>query len=229
MRGGGSSCVGIALVQLIPLVIGSVMMPTWILLVLFLLRQRDGQVTAIAFVGGVTAVRLLQGIIFGLFISAYHFDAKRGQSGTLVSTLLIIVGIIMWVTALTLILRTDDGADDTLPLWQRMINAITPLKAFGLGALLVLTSSRAWVFTLTALGIIGRAELSAGESLVAFLLFVLGAEILLVAPILVSMWSSTRFGDMAYWLEKHERPIMIVASFIVGGYFLWQGGTGLLG
>ena len=54
------------LITLVPFIIGSVAMPTWILLVVVLLTQAKRRVEALAFVAGVTLVRLAQGVLFGL-------------------------------------------------------------------------------------------------------------------------------------------------------------------
>lgn len=218
---------GIALIQLVPLVLGTMIMPTWVLLVLFLLSRSQGRGDAIAFVSGVTAVKLLQGLIFGLFIGLSQLDEKKSELEIVISTLLVVVGILLWVTALTLLIRKVDP-DTSVPSWRRMVNAITPLKAFGLGALLVVTSTRAWIFTLAALAVIGNAELHLGLEILTFLLYVVAAELLLIAPILMSTRSSAQLEAMANWLEKHDRPIMIAVSFLVGAFFLWQGAAGLL-
>jgi hypothetical protein len=58
---------------------------------------------------------------------------------------------------------------------------------------------------------------------------VLGAELLLLAPIVLAVRSPTRFDTAAGWLEAHERPIVIAISFILGGYFVWTGIQGLAG
>jgi hypothetical protein len=94
---------------------------------------------------------------------------------------------------------------------------------------LVSASSRAWIFTLAALSVIGQATFTSAESLVAFGLYVLGAELLLIAPIVLSVRSPARFDAAAGWLERHERPIVIAVSLILGSYFLWIGVHGLAG
>lgn len=216
------------LVQLLPLVIGSMAMPTWILLVLFLLRHKKGLIEAVAFVSGVTVVRLAQGVIFGAVLGGTEVAHGRSAPGTVVSTLLLVAGILMWAAALKQIWQEDDP-ESPLPSWMTMISALTPLRALGLGALLVVTSSRAWLFTLAALGVIGQAELGPAPSILIFLLYVLGAESLLVAPVLVSMRSSARFDAGAQWIERHNRPIVIGVSLVVGGFFVWRGIIGLIG
>jgi hypothetical protein len=210
------------LIQLVPLIIGSIAMPSWALLVLALLSSGRKVIEAIAVVGGVTLARLVQGIIFGMVVSAYELNRQLNSPGVIVSVLLIVLGVLMWAMAVRQVLHKDD-----LKLMS-MISALTPLRALGLGAALVVTSSRAWIFTLAALGIIEQAGLDFAQSVVAYLLYVLGAEVLLIAPILVSAYSSVRFETASRWLEKYNRPIVVVVSVAVGGFFLWRGVTGII-
>ena len=218
---------GSVLIQLLPLAIGSMIMPTWILLVLSLLKSEHGQVGAVAFVGGVTAVRLLQGISFGFFITASDMTHKTSKTETIVSTLLLVTGILLWAAALKQV-YAEDEPDALLAKWMTMTTALTPVRAFGLGALLVATSARAWLFTLDAIGVIGQAGLSVGQNIAAFLLYVLGAELLLVLPILITVWAPARFDAVAEWLRGHDRPITIAVCLVVGGFLLWRGASGLI-
>ncbi len=219
---------GSVLVQLIPLVIGSVMMPTWVLLVVVLLRTGRGPIEAIAFVSGIVVVKLLQGLIFGAIFGAYDVNHHRSEiEAIIVSTLLIVVGLLMWVAALKLFIQGDDP-DGPPPAWTRMVNSITPLRAFGLGTVLVTTSSRSWLFTLAAIGIITRADLGPALSILTFLIYILGTVSLVMTPIILSIHSPGRFDAAAYWLEKHERVVMIVASLAVGAFFIWNGVSSLL-
>jgi hypothetical protein len=220
--------VGSVLVQLIPLVIGSVMMPTWVLLVLVLLRKGRGPLEAIAFVSGIVIVKLLQGLIFGSIFGAYDVNHHRSEiEAIIVATLLIVVGLLMWMAALKLFIQGDDP-DGPPPAWTRMVSAITPLKAFGLGTALVTTSSRSWLFTLAAIGIITRAELGPVLSVLAYLIYIVGTISLVATPIILSIHSAGRFNAVAYWLQKHERVVMIVASLAVGAFFVWSGVSSLL-
>jgi hypothetical protein len=164
----------------------------------------------------------LQGIVFGAVLSAHEIGQWLGSPGIVVSALLIVLGLLMWGMALRQVFQKDD------PTLMSMVGALTPLRALGLGTLLVVTSSRAWIFTLAALGVIEQAQLSLAQSVIAYLLYMLGAELLLIVPILVSARSSARFEAAAHWLEEYNRPIVIVVSIAMGGYFLWRGVSGLI-
>jgi hypothetical protein len=210
------------------LIIGSMMVPTWIMLVLSLLTSKHGLARAGAFVGGVTVVRLLQGIILGAFVTAAYGTREASRTETIVvSTLLLVAGIIMWVAALKQVFSQDEpGA--LVAKWMALLTVLTPIRSFGLGALLVTTSTKAWLFILTAVGLISQAELAAPQSIVAFLLYVLGAELLLVLPILVALWAPKRFDALSSWLLAYDRQITIVVSLVVGGFFIWHGASGLI-
>lgn len=213
---------GIVLIQLVPMVIGSIAMPSWALLVLTLLSSGRKVLEATAVVGGVTLVRLVQGLMFGTVVSAYELNHQLNRLGTIVSVLFIVLGVLMWAMAVWQAIHKDD-----LKLMS-MVRSITPVRALGVGVLLVVTSTRAWIFTLAAIGVIEQAGLDFAQSAVAYLLYVLGAEVLLIAPILVSARSSVQFETASRWLEKYNRPIVVIVSVAVGSFFLWHGITELI-
>jgi hypothetical protein len=219
---------GSVLIQLLPLVIGSMMVPTWIMLVLSLLTSEHGLARAGAFVSGVTVVRLLQGITVGAFVTAAYGTRQASRTEfVVVSTLLLVAGIIMWAAALKQVYARDEpGA--LISKWMALLSALTPIRAFGLGALLVATSAKAWFFIVAAIGLISQAELAASQSIVILLLYVLGAQLLLVLPILVALWAPQRFDALSNWLLAYDRQIAIMVALVVGGFFLWRGASGLI-
>jgi hypothetical protein len=219
---------GNVLLQLLPVIAGSMLMPTWILLVLSLLQSAHGRLGALAFVGGVTTVRLLQILLFSYFISAADVAAKVNEAGIITSTVLVVAGILLWAMALKQVYAGDED-EALLAKWMTMLTLLTPVRAFGLGVLLVTTSIGAWLFILAAIGVIEQAQLSLAQNLVAFLFYLVGASALLIAPILVTMWAPARFDVLAQWLQARERHITIVVSLVVGSLFLWYGVSGLIG
>jgi hypothetical protein len=77
-----------------------------------------------------TVTRLLQGPIFGFVFteSAASTDDSSGQ-GLVVSTLLLVLGLCLVITAYKQWRREDDP-DAPLPKWLTMMDSLTPLKAF---------------------------------------------------------------------------------------------------
>jgi hypothetical protein len=214
------------LIYLIPLIVGSVAMPTWILLVVLLLSRGHRVFAAASFVAGVTAVRLAQGIVFGAFLTDYSVPAHHSQVRVVSSLLLCITGILLWLAAVRQ-WRSPPRSDAPLPRWRSLVSSLTPGRTFLIGAVLVLTSSRAWLFTLAAMALIAQANLRPLQNVIAYFYYILGANLLITAPIVISLTSSARFEAGAHWLELHNRSIVIAVSAIVGSFFLWRGIAGL--
>jgi hypothetical protein len=81
------------------LVVGATAVPFYPIVVLVLLQGQGGLVKALAFVAGNIAVRLAQGVLFGIIFGvALAANSEYGQRLG-VSTLLLIVGILLLITA----------------------------------------------------------------------------------------------------------------------------------
>jgi hypothetical protein len=218
--------------ELVPMIIGAAVVPVWIIIVLLLLRGEGGLLKASAFVGGQILVRLAQGFVFGYVLAASH-DAQTEQGAhAIVSTLILVVGILLWITAVKKWLNEPD-ADEPPPKWMTMFNSVSAGKAFVLSLALMLIAAKQWIFTLGALSIIREADLPRPDNAIAFLVFVLGAQFLVLIPILFSAVApnqSKHFLEASsQWLERNNRMVVIVVSVIFGAYFIFKGITGLLG
>lgn len=225
---------GALLKSLLPLIIGSALVPAQIIIAILLLKSpKQGLLKAIAYVGGMTTTRLLQGLIFGLILinNAASSDESDGKS-LIVSTLLMLLGIFLLITAYRT-WRKEDDPDAPPPKWLTMLDSLAPLKAFGIGFGLLLIGAKFWVFTLAAIGTIGEAELGQPSSTIAYLLFVVLAEslllLLIVIQIVIPERSKILLEDLSVWLTRYNRLIMISVSLVFGLMFFYQGVSGLLG
>ena len=225
---------GNVIVSLVPFILGSAIVPIQIIITILLLKNpKQGLLKASAYLAGMTTLRLLQGLIFGLILtnSASASSTESGGKGPVVSTLLLVLGILLLVTAYKQ-WRKEDDPDGPPPKWLTMIDSLTPLKAFGIGFGLLLIGGKFWVFTLSAIGIIGAAQLGQPASTIAYLLFVLLAESLILLPILIRLivpkQSKGLLDATSAWLARYNRPIVIVISLVFGLLFLYQGASGLL-
>jgi hypothetical protein len=220
------------LVDLLPLMIGAAVVPVPIIIVLLLLSHESGLLQAAAFAGGAIVVRLAQGIMFS-FVLASDPAARSETGGNLiVSTLLLVVGILLLITAFRKWDKEEDP-DAPPPRWLAALGGLSALKAFGMGAALVAISAKQWVFTLSAIGMIGKAQLPPPAGTGLFLLYVLAAQALGLIAVIAYAVSPRRAGSalasICQWLERNDRPIMIAASLIFGLFFLFKGLTGLAG
>jgi len=221
---------GETIVKLTPLIIGSAVVPLQVILIILLLNSRSqGLAKAICVVAGMTVIRLSQGVIFGLILAPKPGETSGKSS--VVSTLLLVLGILLLITAYRQ-WRNEGDPDSPPPKWLVMLDSLTLLKAFGMGAGLVLISGKFWVFTLSAIRVIEEAQLGQPSSTVAFLLFVLLAQSLLILAIVVRVIIPERSKSMletiSAWLTRYNRPIVVAVSLVFGIVFLVQGVSGLL-
>ena len=220
------------IVSLLPLIVGAALLPVWIIMALFLLRGEGGLLKAAAFAAGAMTARVVQGVLFG-FVFREATDAS-GESGAslITSTLLLVLGILMLISAVRK-WRKEEDPDAPPPKWMDILGGLSPIQAFGMGALLMVLAIKQWVFTLSAISVIEQGELSQAGNVLVYLFFVLAAQSLVLAPVLISAVAptqSTRLLDAIHgWLERNNRAIVIAASSIFGVWFLWMGIAGLIG
>ena len=177
-------------------------------------------------------VRLVQGVLFGYVFGAAADAYGESGSNLITSTLLLVVGLVMLISAVTK-WRKEADPDAPPPKWMAVLGGLSALQAFGVGALLMALSIKQWVFTLSAIAVIEQGELSHAGNVLAYLLFVVAAQSLVLAPILVSAVAPTQaarmLDAMQGWLERNSRVIVIAVLLIFGVWLLWKGINGLIG
>jgi hypothetical protein len=222
---------GYAIVDLLPLIMSAAIVPLYTIAVLLLLQTQDGLLKAIAFISGGVTVRLVQGILFGLLIGVACQPNSEPGPKLIVSTLLLIFGILLLVTAFRQWHQQNDTATPP-PQWMIAIRGVSALGAMCAGALFPLIAVAQWVFTLSAIGIIGEAELSAKASVGVYLVFVLATQTFGLAPIVMCAVAPHRIAKPLQatqaWLERNNQAIVIVISVIIGVWFLFKGARGLI-
>jgi hypothetical protein len=220
------------LINLLPLIFGAAVLPLWIIAALLLVRGEGGVLKAVAFAAGAITVRVLQGILFGYVIDAAADANGGGGSNLVASTLLLLVGILLLITAIRK-WRTEDDPDAPPPQWMATLGGLSWPKAFGVGALWMTIAVKQWVFTLSAIAVIDEAKLGRAGSVLAYLVFVLAAHSLVLAPVVVSAVAPARsaklLNAMYCLVERRNRVITIAVSSIFGVWFLGKGIAGLLG
>jgi len=220
------------IIDLLPFILGSTIVPVQIIiLLLFLKNQQSGLLKGFLFMLGMSTFRLVQGILFGLILNLGGSPDQADGKSPVVSTLLLVLGILLLNTAYKKIKKEEDPDGDP-PKWMKMIESATTLKSFILGMQLLLISPKMWVFMLSAIGTINAAELGKPTSILAFIIFMLLAQTTLILAISVRILMPKRskalLGTASAWLAQNNRIIIIVISLIFGVFFIYQGVTGLI-
>lgn len=210
--------------SLIPLIVGSALVPIEVVITIMLLDTPARVRTAGAWVTGMVAARLVQGLVFGLIL---HWGARAGTSddshGWIVSTILLVVALLFLVTAARAVFSGDDP-DAPPPKWMTMLSTATPVKAFLLGAGVIIVAVKFWVLTSAAIGVIGKADLARSTNIAIYLVFVLLAVsphvCIVAAAALFPDRSKTLLDGSLRWLQDHDRFIMIGLGVVFGVWFL---------
>jgi hypothetical protein len=216
---------------LVPLILGSAVVPVQIIITILLVQSPAGRSSAVAYVGGMTAVRLVQGLVFGLLLGTSTVDDTATEGPRLaVSLLLLVIAILMFVVALKAYLAHPDE-DAPPPKWMAMIDSITPAKAFLVGLGLIAVGAKFWVFTLGAIAAIGAAQLGQPASTLAFLVFVVLVMAVHLTILAMAFLFPTRsdavLGRLRTSLAAHNRAIMIALGLTFGIWFLLKSLVGL--
>ncbi|HWQ90533.1 MAG TPA: GAP family protein, partial [Clostridia bacterium] len=89
-----------------------------------------------------------------------------------------------------------------------------------------------WIFTLYAVGVIHETDLTRPENAIAFLMFVLGAQSLVLLPIGLYVFTPRHaihfLETSTLWLERNNQKILTAVSSVFGAFFTFKGIAGLL-
>lgn len=215
---------------LLPLILGSALVPAQIIVTILLLRSRGGRIVAVAWIAGMTVARLAQGVVFGLVLDVGSAGEASDGRGWILSSVLLVLAVVLYATAAReLAGGTDEDAPP--PKWMSMVEGVTPGRAFLLGAGLVLIGAKLWVFTLGALGAIGDAGLGQPAASVAFVVYVALAQGILIGVVGMAYLLPTRADailDRVYeLLERYNRAIMVAVGLVFGTWFMVMALEGL--
>ena len=217
--------------ELLPVILGAAVVPLYPIIVLLLLQNERGLSKAVAFVVGGVAMRLAQGVLFGLVLgAAMTANGEDGQQ-LIASTLLLVIGLLLLVAAFKKWRKEEDPYDPP-PKWMTGISSLSGLRAIGAGALFVSIAVKQWVFTLSAISIISEAGMERPSGIGLYLFYTLLTQTLVLPPILFYAVAPQRAAKplkaAQSWLERNNRVIVMTVSFIFGLWFSYKGITGLI-
>ncbi len=213
---------------LIPLVIGTALVPIPLVVTALLLRSPGGRIVTVAWVAGMMTVRLAQGVLFGVLFAG--LAAVGGEPGPVISGGLIVLAIVFLVSGARKALDAPDD-DAPPPRWLTKLDGIRPARAFLLGMVVLAIGVKHWVFTLGAIAAIAGAEMGSAASAATFLVFVLLAHGLQLAMLALAFLAPDRAEAMldgfSGMLKRYSRPLLAGVSLVFGAWFLLKGLNGL--
>jgi hypothetical protein len=227
--------VGGVVINLLPEILGSAIVPVWLIINIILLMGQNGLLRSAAFIVGATLIRLIQGALFSSVLDASTTSgttsSRPGVPSLVTSTLLVVIGLLFVITGIKAYLKHPDP-DDPPPKWMSTVSSLTPIKVLLLGAGWVLLSAKLWAFTLSAVSKIRDAHLGTSDSVITYLIYIVGCLLLFLISLLMYVvapeWTRETLTRLRAWMEKGNRHISIVVSAVLAVLFLFLGIKGLI-
>ena len=134
------------------------------------------------------------------------------------------VGLLMLVHALRQGLSAH-SEDEAAASWLDKLNDVAPLQAALVGVAFLALDPKDWLVDLSAIDLIADADLSGPNSLLAYLVYTLLAQSLLLIPLILTFVAprraQARLAAINAWMERYQRAIEVIAALIFGLLFLY--------
>ena len=180
--------------NLAPLVLASAALPLQTIISLLLVRSSLR--SAYAWMAGMTTVRLLQGVLFGIVLGEVEKEQKGPQY--FLGALLLVLSLLLYVKAFRAWMGAED--EDALPpAWATKAGSMSPFIAFAAGAGFMTLSVKFLVLTLGAISAIADAHVGLKLSVLTFVLFVILAQIVPFTILALASFPSSRW--LKFWTD----------------------------
>ncbi len=196
-----------------------------ITLVILLLISKRGWRNGLGYALGYTTAYTIIGNL--VVIWGYRATEKGANGfGIFPPVFLTVFGtVLLWLAVKNW--RKPATAKEEEPRFFTMMDSITPLKAFGFGAMVSLINFKNLALFLSALSVVVLSDLILTEKLTITLLVALVFSLSVIIPVLIYLLFPKRAADVLNsikdTLNKYRRPIGIGVPFFFGFIFLIKG------
>jgi hypothetical protein len=220
--------------SLIPTVFGlglavAVCSPVSVVTVIVLLTMPSGRLRGIAFVlGWLLAIGVIAAVVVG-FAHGQNFSSHQTTPSRAASWAEILVGLVAALAAVRALRRgrQGDAPSGEPPKWLNRLDRTNWLLAVVVGAFMLTYS-----LTIAAAAEILKANVSAGDEALAFVVFAFASIVTVVAPIVVALIApdraDQRLAAWRGWLLGNSRLIGLVALVVIGGALIVRGARDLI-
>jgi threonine/homoserine/homoserine lactone efflux protein len=219
---------GELILSLVPLAIVAALQPPQVIALVILMQTKRGTVNGWAYFAGMAAFRLTLGAIFWMLISNVErsIETAGGRFEIFVGAILTVLGFLLLVYALRQGL-TARNPDEAAMSWLVKLESATTNQAALMGLAFLAMDPKDWLVDISAVDLIAGADLSGRDSLLAYLVYVLLAQSVLLVPLVMALVSPLKAHEilarLKNWLERYERQIMVLIAALLGCFFLYAG------
>jgi hypothetical protein len=223
--------VGQAIGQVLPLAVGVALSPVPIIAVVLMLVTERARANGPAFVAGWLIGLGVVGAVVLLIAKPADATSDTGPA-TWVSVLKLVLGaLLLLIAARQWRGRPHGGEEPAPPKWMGAIEAFTPAKAAGAGAVLAGANPKNTLLAIAAAASIAATGIGGGEQAVAYVVFAVVGTVGVGAPVAIYFAMGDRagplLGSLRSWMARHNAAIMAVLLLVIGAKLIGDGIGGL--
>jgi len=210
--------------------VGVALSPVPIIAVILVLgtpkARSNGPAFALGWVSGLVVVSVVV-----LLLASGASNPSSGSSTAVNAIKLALGAVFLFMAAAQWQKRPKEGEQATLPKWMQTLDAFTPAKSVGLGALLSAANPKNLALTIAAAGSIAQVGLDAGQSAVAVAVFVVLGSLTVAGPVVFYMLATKAaerpLSEISRFMADHNAVIMGVVLLVLGAKLVGDGIAGL--
>jgi threonine/homoserine/homoserine lactone efflux protein len=209
-----------AIGQMLPTAVGVAISPLPIVAVVLMLVTPRGRVNGSAFVlGWIAGLAIVGAIVLAAASGANASD--DGAPATWVNVLKLVLGLAALLLGVRQFRgRPHEGEAPATPKWMQALDAFTPAKAAGAGALLSGLNPKNLLLAVAGAATIAQTGIDAGEQALAYAIFVVVATLGVALPVVIAITLGERSRDLLDrlkdWLAANNATIMAVLMVVIG-------------
>ncbi len=116
--------------------------------------------------------------------------------------------------------RPRPGEEAAMPAWLTTVEAMSPVKAFGLAVALAAVNPKNLILTLGAATGLAQLRLSTSDAIVAIAVFVAIGSLTIIGPVLYALFGGARarasLDSAKTWLTAHNAAVLAVLFVVFG-------------
>lgn len=214
--------------EVLPLALGIAISPIPVIAIILMLITPKARSNGLAFLVGWMAGLLIVGGIALALANVAGLSASSGSSSQAAAAIRIVLGLLLIAVAVRQWrLRPKPGEAAVLPKWMRSLDTFTPVKSFGLAALLAGANPKNLALNIAAATAIATAGLSATDQAAALLFVVAVGSVSIILPVIIYFAGGDRSTDVLNgwkaWLSENNTAIMAVLLVVLGAVLIGQG------
>jgi threonine/homoserine/homoserine lactone efflux protein len=213
--------------DILPLALGVAISPVPIIAAILMLLSPKAKGTSVGFlVGWILGIVVAVGLftLLASVIPKNSGDASQPIAGVikiLLGVLLLLLALRQWRS------RPKAGEEPALPKWMSAIDGMNAGKGLGLGFLLSAVNPKNLLMAAGAGTVIGSAGLSAGDEVIAIVVFVIIAGCTVAIPVIAYLLASKRMAgpleSLRVWLVHNNATVMAVLLLVIGVVMIGKG------